>query len=221
MGELDRSASDSVVRIVIADDHPLVREGIRHIFEEAPDLRVVAEASTGEEAVACAREHQPGVLILDVTMEGPGLLETVHKVKEAAPRSRTLVLSMHREKEYAVRALRAGAWGYLHKHQPPARLVEAVRQVASGERCVAPEVASELARSIAGGDADGLQGRLSDREFQVFCMIGSGRSVKEIGETLALSPKTVSTYRTRTLEKTGMRSNAEIIRYAVQHGLVA
>lgn len=221
MSASDRPLDNGATRIVVADGLPLIRAGMRCVLEREVGMEVVAEAARAEEVQKHVREVRPHVLVLDVGLEGKDFAEALQLVQDTSPHCHVLVVSGLRGRDFAIRTLRAGARGYLTKTRPIDDLVRAVRTVAAGERFVASEVAHDLARSLAGDEDCELQERLSDREFQVFCLLGSGRTVKEIGELLHLSPKTVSTYRARTLDKTGLRSNAEIIRYAVHNGLVA
>jgi two-component system invasion response regulator UvrY len=209
-----------MIRLLIADDHPIVREGLRRIIAEQPGLTVVGEATTGDEVLTEARRHVVDVLLLDISMPGLGFLEVLRQLKEEHPRLRVLVLSTHPEEQYAVRALKAGAAGYLTKDHSPEQLVEAIGKVVRGGRFVSASLAEQLVRDLH-LDGDRLpHERLSDREYQVLCLLGSGRSVKEVAAMLALSPKTASTYRTRLLEKMQLSTNADLVRYAAQHGLM-
>jgi DNA-binding NarL/FixJ family response regulator len=207
-----------VIGILIADDHPIVREGLKRILEECPDMRVVAEAVDSSEVVEKSRQPGVDVLLLDVSMPGPGFLETLQRIRAREPSPRVLVLSVHPEDQFAVRALRAGAAGYLTKDQSPEELAEAIRRVQHGGRYVSRALAepSELEPDTQRPPHESP----SDREDQVFERLAAGQSVKEIASELALSPKTVSTYRTRILQKMKLGSNAELIRYAVRAGLV-
>jgi DNA-binding NarL/FixJ family response regulator len=209
------------IRVAIADDHPLVRAGLRQVMAEDPALSVVGEAADGDETVALVRTAAPDVLLLDVTMPGapfPGLLRTL---RTGFPRVQVLVVTMHAEEQFAVRALREGAAGYLTKAQPPEDVVAAVKQIAAGERYLTASMALRAAAALD-PDATGLpHEHVSRREYEVLCMIGCGKTVKEIADELGLSPKTISTHRARLLRKMRLRNSAELIRYAVQHGLSA
>ena len=209
-----------MIRLLIADDHPIVREGLRRIVAEQPGLTVVGEATNGDEVLTEVRRHVVDVVLLDVSMPGLGFLEVLRQLKEEHPRLRVLVLSTHPEEQYAVRALKAGAAGYLTKDHSPEQLVEAIGRVVRGGRFVSASLAEKLVRDLH-LDGERLPHELlSDREYQVLCLLGSGRSVKEVASMLALSPKTASTYRARLLEKMQLSTNADLVRYAAQHGLM-
>lgn len=209
-----------MIRLLIADDHTLVREGIKRIVAELSDIEVVDEAVDSSELVRKCRASGVDVLLLDVSMPGRPFLETLRRLREELPSLRVLVLSMHPEEQYAVRALRAGAAGYLTKAHSPGNLEEAIRRVYDGRKYVTPSLAEKLAFAL-GPEAEGAAHEaLSDREYEVMVMLAQGNSVKEIANVLALSPKTVSTYRARVFEKMSFDSNARLVRYAVEHGLI-
>jgi two-component system invasion response regulator UvrY len=209
-----------VIRLLLADDHPIVREGLRRIIAEEPGVTVVGEARTGDEVLAEVRRLRVDVLLLDVSMPGLGFLEVLRQLKEETPRIRALVLSTHPEEQYAVRALRAGAAGYLTKDHSPEQLVQAIGKVVRGGRFISASLAEKLARDL-NLTGDRLPHELlSDREYQVLCLLGSGRSVKEVAAMLALSPNPASIYRTRLFEKMHLSTNADLVRYAAQHGLM-
>lgn len=207
-----------MIRLLIADDHPVVREGLRRVVEGAGFL-VAGEATDGDELLALAAKVQADVVLLDITMPGPGFVEVIQRLKVQRPNLRVLVLSVQPEDQFGLRVLQAGAAGYLSKNQSPEQLVAAIRRVVSGGRYVSPALAEKLASMIASGDERRPHELLSAREYQVLCLIGAGKSVKEVAAAMSLSPKTVSTYRTRVMEKTGLKSNAEIIRYTVENTL--
>ncbi len=209
-----------MIRLLIADDHPVVREGLRRIVEDAAGLEVVAEVASGDELLARLPRVPADVVLLDVTMPGPGFLEVLQRLRSEQPTVAVLVLSVHPEDQYAVRALRAGAAGYLTKDHSPEELTEAIRRVHRGGRYVSAGLAERLAADLTTGARDVRHELLSDREYEVLCLLGSGRTVKEIACTLQLSPKTVSTYRTRVLEKMQASTNADLVRYAALHGLI-
>ena len=209
-----------MIRLFIADDHPVVRAGLRGIIEGEVGFEVVGEAASGNELLSTIGRTPAEVLLLDVSMPGPGFLEVMHDLKEAHPRLAVLVLSVHPEDQYAVRALRAGAGGYLTKDHSPEELVAAIRKVHRGGKYVSPTLAEKLAIGLEVGTGGWPHEKLSDREYDVLCLLGSGRTVKEIAGGLGLSPKTVSTYRARVLEKMKLASNADLVRYAAQHGLI-
>ena len=209
-----------MIRVLIADDHPIVRAGLRRIAEEDRSISVTAEACNGDEALAAMRKTAVDVVLLDVSMPGTLFTETLARMREDHPTVRVLVLSAHAEDQWAVRALRAGASGYLTKDHSPEQLVEAVKRVHRGGRYVSPTLAERLA-IILGPDSSGVPHELlSDREFEVLRRLGAGRSVKEVAVEMRLSPKTVSTYRTRLLEKMRLASTADMVRYVAQHGLM-
>jgi DNA-binding NarL/FixJ family response regulator len=209
-----------MIRLFIADDHPVVRAGLRGIVDGEPDFEVVGEACDGGDMLARIGRTPAEVLLLDVSMPGPGFLEVLRGLKQDHPRVAVLVLSVHPEDQYAVRALRAGAAGYLTKDHSPEELVAAIRKVHRGGKYVSPSLAERLAVGLEIGANDSPHEQLSNREYDVLCLLGSGRTVKEIASRLALSPKTVSTYRARVLEKMKLATNADLVRYAAQHGLI-
>jgi DNA-binding NarL/FixJ family response regulator len=209
-----------MVRIVLADDHAIVREGLKQILAGQPDFEVVAEASDGHEAMKRVRELEFDVLLLDMSMPGKSGMELIKQVKAEKPKLRILILTMHEEHQYAVRAIRAGASGYLTKEGASAQLVTALRKVAAGGAYISAEVAEQLALNAMPDATGPLHARLSDREFQVFRMIAEGKSVSEIAERLNLSVKTVSTHKANLLQKMNMTSQGELIRYALENNLV-
>jgi two-component system, NarL family, invasion response regulator UvrY len=210
-----------MIRLLIADDHPVVREGLRRIVEDHPGLQVVGEATTGDEVLASLPRVPADVVLLDVAMPGPGFLEVLQRLRAEHPTVAVLVLSVHPEDQYAMRALRAGAAGYLTKDHSPEQLTEAIRKVHRGGKYVSPWLAERLAADLAAGAKQARHEMLSDREYEVLCLLGSGLTVKDIASRLQLSPKTVSTYRTRVLEKMDASTNADLVRYAAQHGLIS
>ena len=209
-----------MVRIVVCDDHTIVREGLKQILSGQPDFEVVAEAADGHEAVKRVRELEFDVLLLDMSMPGKSGVDLIKQLKVEKPKLRILVLTMHEEHQYAVRAIRAGASGYLTKEGASSQLVTAIRKVASGGAYISAEVAEQLALNAMPGSQGPLHASLSDREFQVFRMIAEGKSVSEIAERLNLSVKTVSTHKANVLQKMGMTSQGELIRYALENNLV-
>jgi len=209
-----------MIKILVADDHAILREGLKRIVEAA-GLVVVAEAATGHEALEKARETQPDVVLLDVSMPGKGGLETAQELKERHPRLRVLMLTVHPEDHYAVRCLKGGADGYLTKDIAASELVAAIQKVYRGGKYISPTLAERLAESLGPGFGSAPHEALSNREFEVLRRIGAGQTVGVIAEELHLSVKTVSTYRARILEKMHMKTTAEIMRYAVEQGLSA
>ena len=209
-----------MIRIVVADDHTIVREGLKQLLSAAGDLEVIAEARDGHEVMQRVRELDFDVLLLDMSMPGKSGIELVKQARSEKPRLRILVLSMHEEQQYAVRAIRAGAAGYLTKEGATAELVAAIRKVAGGGAYISGAVAEQLALG-AMPDAKGpLHGSLSDREFQVFRMIAEGKSVSDIAARLNLSVKTVSTHKANLMHKMNMRNTGELIRYAINQRLI-
>lgn len=209
-----------MIRILVADDHAIVRRGLIQILAEHCDMSVVGEASDAAELFALARAQKWDIVVLDVSMPGRGGLDVLKELKAEFPARPVLILSVHPEDQYAVRALRAGAAGYLTKDSAPAELVNAIRKAMQGGKYVSPSLAEKLAFNLA-PDPDRLPHEaLSDREYQVLCAIASGKTVSEIAEEMSLSVKTISTYRTRLLEKMNLKNNAELTHYAIQHGLV-
>ncbi|HSC97980.1 MAG TPA: response regulator transcription factor [Casimicrobiaceae bacterium] len=209
-----------MIRVLIADDHPVVRAGLRRIAEEDKDIIVTAEASNGEEALTAMRSAIVDIVLLDISMPGVPFIDTLKRLREDHPTVRVLVLSAHPEDQWAVRALRAGASGYLTKDHSPDQLVEALRRVFRGGRYVSPTLAEQLASRLGSEFAGAPHEILSDREFDVLRGLGAGHTVKDVASDLGLSPKTVSTYRTRLMEKLAVSSNADLVRYASQHGLI-
>ena len=208
-----------MIRLLIADDHPIVREGLKRMIVECVDMRVVGEAADSHELLVLARRVQADVLLLDISMPGAGFLTTLRHVKAIRPDLRVLVLSVHPEDQYAVRALKDGAAGYLTKDHSPEALAKAIRRVHGGRTYVTASLAERLASQLVGETERPGHEALSEREFEVLCLLGSGQSVNDIARKLALSPKTISTYRARILEKMELKTNAELIRYTLEHGL--
>ncbi len=209
-----------MIKVLIADDHPVVRAGIKQMLADAPEIEVVGEASDGRELLELIREGGIDVLLLDITMPGLTGLDALKHISVENPALPVLVLSMHPEDQYGIRVLKAGASGYLMKSAAPDQLLSAVRKVFDGGRYVSPALAEKLAFGIRKGTPGMAHEGLSDREYQVLCLIAAGRTVRQIGEDLGLSEKTVSTYRVRILEKMGMKSNAELTHYAIRNNLV-
>ena len=209
-----------MTRIAIADDHVLVRRGLAELLREMDDFRVVGEASSGDELLRLLREDRVDVIVMDMNMPGPSGLDLVKSIRAEFPKLPILVLSAHPEDQYAVRVVRAGAMGYLTKESAEADLVVAVRRVASGKRYLTQTLAASLLDALDTNPDEDPHAALSDREYQVLRLIASGMTVGGIAEHLSLSVKTVSTYRSRLLQKMGMSNNSEITRYALENGLV-
>jgi two-component system invasion response regulator UvrY len=209
-----------VLKILIADDHPVFRRGLKQIIEETPDLVVTGEATDGAEALIKARVGDYDVVLLDITMPHKSGLDALCQFTRERPALPVLMLSMHPEEQYAVRSLRAGAAGYLTKESAPEELVAAIRKVSAGGKYVSASLAEHLASIVLDERALPPHETLSRREYQVMCLIASGNTVSGIARELALSVKTVSTYRARILEKLQVKNNAELMRYATQNQLV-
>ncbi len=209
-----------MTRIAIADDHVLVRRGLAELLREMNDFRVVGEAASGDELLRTVRDERVDVVVMDMNMPGPSGLDLVKSLKAEFPKLPILVLSAHPEDQYAVRVVRAGAMGYLTKESAEADLVDAVRRVASGKRYLTQALAASLLDALDVDPDQDPHAALSDREYQVLRLIASGMTVGGIAEHLSLSVKTVSTYRSRLLQKMGMSNNSEITRYALENGLV-
>ena len=209
-----------MIRIAIADDHPIVREGLRRIVSEDASIAIAGEASAAAELFRLLESAAVDIVLLDVTMPGAMFVETLRELRARHPSVRVLVLSVHPEDQWALRALQAGAAGYLTKDQSPEQLVQAIHRVASGRKYVSESMADRLAGMAGDGRNRAPHERLSDREFEVLRALGSGMMVKDVAEQLHLSTKTVSTYRTRLLEKMGLRTKADLVRYVVVHDLL-
>ena len=209
-----------MIRIVIADDHTIVREGLKQLLAAAGDINVVAEARNGQEVMHQVRGNDFDVLLLDMSMPGKSGTELIRQVKDERPKLRVLVLSMHEEHQYAVRAIKSGASGYLTKDSASTQLVTAIRKVSAGGAFISAEVAEALALGARAQGDGPPHTALSDREYQVFRMLASGTSVSEIAARLNLSVKTVSTHKARLLEKLGARNQTELVHYALKHRLI-
>ncbi len=211
----------SKIRLLIADDRLVVREGLKRIVAQCPDVKVVGEGATRDEVLEQIDATGPDVLLLDLFLGGPTILGLIRDVNRRHPRCRVLVLNVQGQDADALRILGTGAAGYLSKDHSSGQLVEAIRQVARGASYVSPSLASTLISGLGGGGRRPRHAALSNREYQVLCMFGSGIAFKQIAAELRVSPKTVSTYRSRILGKLKLKSNAAIIRYAIEHHLVA
>lgn len=209
-----------MIRILVADDHAIVRQGLKQIVADTPDMVVADEASSGLGVLEKVLKNDYDVLLLDITMPGRSGLDILKDLKTLRPRLPILVLSMHPEEQYAVRVLKAGVSGYLTKESAPDELIAAIRKVSTGGKYVSSSLAEKLAADLVTGAEKPLHEALSDREYQVMYLIASGKTVKEISEELLLGVKTISTYRSRILQKMQMKSNAELIRYALENRLL-
>jgi len=209
-----------MIRVLVADDHAIVRRGLRQILAETQDIMVGGEAATAQEALQLVRDERWNAVILDISLPGADGLGLLAEIRRERPELPVLILTVHSEDQYAVRAIKAGAAGFLTKESAPEKLIEAVRKVAGGGRYVSAELAENLASFLAGETAGAPHERLSDREFEIMKMLASGETVSEVARELSLSVKTVSTHRTRILKKMGMKTNAELTHYAVRARLV-
>lgn len=209
-----------MIKVLITDDHAVVRKGLKQIIDETPGMLAVDEAASGHEAMEKIRKNAYDVVLLDIAMPGKSGLDTLKELKLERPSLPVLILTIYPEEQYALRVLKAGAAGYLTKESAPAELVTAIKKVSEGGRYISPSLAEKLAFNI-GTDTDiDPHEKLSDREYQVMCMIASGKTVSDIADEMSLSVKTISTYRTRILEKMGMKNNAEMTHYAIKKELV-
>ena len=209
-----------MIRVILCDDHAMLRRGIRDTLSEAVDIKVVAEAASYSEVREALRNHPCDVLLLDLNLNGRGGMEVLASVRESYPQTKVLIVSMFPEDQYAIRCLRAGAQGYVNKGGDPADLALAVRTVMQGRKYLTPEVAQMLVESLNAPADAALHDALSEREMQTLVKIASGKRLADIAVDLMLSPKTVSVYRSRLLEKLKLTNNAELTVYAIRSGLV-
>ena len=208
------------IKVLIADDHAIVREGLKQILADTKDIVVAGDAENGHDAIKLTRKTGCDVLLLDISMPDRSGIEVLKQLKSEFPKLAVLMLSMHREDQYAIRSLKAGAAGYLNKQSAPAELVTAIRQVAAGKKYISTALAQELANQINDDREVPPHETLSDREYQTLTMIASGKTVSDIAAELALSVKTISMYRSRLLQKMKLRHNAELTHYAIKNHLV-
>jgi DNA-binding NarL/FixJ family response regulator len=209
-----------VTKVLIADDHAIVREGLKRIIDGQESIEIAGEATNGHEVIECVRKGGFDLLLLDLSMPGKSGIELIKQVKDESPKLRILVLTMHEEDQYAVRAIRAGASGYLTKESATDQLVSAIRRIAEGRLYISPNVAEQLALDVMPRGEEAPHKLLSDREFEVFQLLVAGRGVSDIAGQLHLSVKTVSTHKTRILQKMNAASVADLVRYAIHHRLV-
>jgi DNA-binding NarL/FixJ family response regulator len=208
-----------MIEVLVADDHAIVRRGLRQILAETEDIMVGGEAANAEDVLRLVAERQWAVVVLDISLPGGNGIDLLKDIRRERPGARVLILTVHPEEQYAVRAIKAGAAGFLNKEAAPEKLVEAVRRVAGGGRYVSPALAETLASMLAGDTEVAPHQRLSDREFEVFKLLAAGKTVSEVAQELSLSVKTISTHRTRILQKLQLKNNAELMRYALHAGL--
>ena len=218
--DIDTMTAKETIKVLIADDHAIVREGLKQILADTGDIVVAGDTETGGEAIKLARKRKCDVLLLDISMPDRNGIEILKQARKEFPKLAILMLSMHREDQYAIRSLKAGASGYLNKQSAPDELVNAIRQVAAGRKYVSPALAQELANQVSEDHEAMPHESLSDREYQTLIMIASGKTVSEIAAALTLSVKTVSMYRSRLLQKMKLRHNAELTHYAIKNHLV-
>ena len=209
-----------MIRVLIADDHDIVREGVKQIVSETRDIAVEGEARSGADAIAEVRRAKWDVIILDLNLPDRTGLEVLSQIRSIAPHTPVLILSMHQQASYATRALKAGAAGYVSKDSAREHLVNAIRKVAAGERFLTPALAESLAFGLVDDAGDNRHERLSDREFQVLCLIAAGKPPRDIAAELNVSVKTVATHRARLLAKMALKNNAEVVQYALEHDLL-
>lgn len=209
-----------IIKVIIADDHPISREGIKKIIDRSPDIVVVDEASTGDELLEKVKKNHYDVIILDISMPGISGLEVLKDLQDPKQRSAILIFTMHPEEQYAIRALKAGASGYLTKGSTPEELITAIKSVSGGRKYITSALAERLAYDLSNNAAQPLHEKLSDREYQVMALLASGKSITEIAGELCLSVPTISTYRSRILQKMNLKNNAELIHYAIKNNLV-
>jgi DNA-binding NarL/FixJ family response regulator len=210
-----------MIDIIIADDHPVVRHGIKQILVAESDISVVAEASNAQELLEKIDALDCDVVLLDISMPGRGGLDVLSELRRISPKLPVLILSVHSEDQFGMRVLKAGAAGYMNKETAPDELVKAIKMVASGHKYISPSLAEKLAANLAPAHERAAHQVLSDREYQVMCLLASGKTVGEIGRELHLSTKTISTYRARILQKMNLKTNAQLTFYAVQNALVS
>ncbi len=209
-----------MINVLVVDDHSIIRKGIKQLFEDTPDIRVTGDAETGAEALALLRENRYHVVLLDISMPGENGLDVLKKIRDHHAEIPVVILSMYPEDQYAIRSLKSGAAGYLNKQGSLTQLTAAVRQVASGKKFISPETAMQLAENLTQRQNDLPHQLLSNREYQTLCLIASGKRLSEIAQIMSLSAKTVSVYRARLLEKMNLKTNAELVHYAITHRLV-
>ncbi|HEX6767335.1 MAG TPA: response regulator transcription factor [Polyangiaceae bacterium] len=210
-----------MIKVLIADDHPVVRLGLRQILADSRDIHVGRDVSSADEVLGAVREERWDVVVLDISLRDGNGIELIGEIRKVRPETRVLILTVHPEEQYAVRAIKAGASGFLNKESAPDRLTDALHKIAEGGRYVSAELAETLASLVAGEAHGQPHERLSDREFEILKLLASGKTVSQAALELGLSVKTISTHRTRILKKMDMKTNAELTHYAVKRGLVS
>lgn len=209
-----------MIKVLIADDHALIRKGLKQLLDDTEELRVTGEADTGIEAFRMAQTGAFDVVLLDISMPDKHGIDVLKQIKDSQPQLPVLMLSMHPEEQYALRSMKAGAAGYLNKQSAPAQLVTAIRQVAKGKKYISSELAEQLAEGLSQGYQELLHQTLSNREYQTLCLMAQGKKLSEMADVMSLSPKTISVYRSRLLEKMKLKTNAEAIHYAINNHLI-
>jgi two-component system, NarL family, invasion response regulator UvrY len=209
-----------MIKVLIADDHALIRKGLKQLLDDTDDMRVTGEAENGMQAIRMVDETGFDVVLLDISMPDKHGIDVLKQLKINHPQLPVLMLSMHPEEQYALRSMKAGAAGYLNKQSAPMQLVTAIRQVASGKKYISTELAEQLADGLSQGYQELLHQTLSNREYQTLCLMASGKKLSEMADIMSLSPKTVSVYRSRLLEKMKLKNNAEVIHYAISNHLI-
>ncbi len=209
-----------MIKILVVDDHALIRKGLKQLLEDCADLQVTGEAATGVEAINKVRAEHFDLLLLDINLPDKHGIEVLKQLKTEQPELKIIVLSMYPEEQYGVRALKAGAMGYINKQSASDTLISAILQVASGKKYISEALAEQLLNNLIGESQELMHQSLSNREYQTLCLMASGKSLSEISEIMTLSPKTVSVYRSRMLAKMGFSNNAEAMHYAITHHLV-
>ncbi|MBA4382727.1 MAG: DNA-binding response regulator [Sideroxydans sp.] len=209
-----------MIKVLIADDHALIRKGLKQLLDDTEELRVTGEAESGNEAYRMAQTGEFDVVLLDISMPDKHGIDVLKQIKDSQPQLPVLMLSMHPEEQYALRSMKAGAAGYLNKQSAPAQLVTAIRQVAKGKKYISSELAEQLAEGLSQGYQELLHQTLSNREYQTLCLMAQGKKLSEMADIMSLSPKTISVYRSRLLEKMKLKTNAEAIHYAINNHLI-
>lgn len=209
-----------MLKILIADDHALIRKGLKQILDDSPDMRVTGEAETGMQAIQMAQENAYDMVLLDISLPDKNGIDVLKQIKTNCPNTPVLMLSMHAEDQYAVRSMKAGASGYLNKQSAPAQLLTAIRKVGEGKKYISNEMAEQLAEGLSQGYQELTHQTLSNREYQTLCLMAQGKKLSEMAEIMSLSPKTISVYRMRLLEKMKLKTNAEAIHYAISNHLI-
>ena len=209
-----------MISVLVVDDHALIRKGLKQLLDDTQDIRVTGEAESGVQAINLLRDQRYDLVLLDISLPDKNGVDVLKQLRDEHPDIRVIVLSMHPEDQYGVRTLKAGALGYLNKQSAPDLLTGAIRQVMSGKKYIGEAMAEQLLSNLIGESQELLHQTLSNREYQTLCLMASGKSLSEIAETMSLSPKTISVYRGRMLEKMGFKNNAEAIHYAITHHLV-